>query len=167
MKANFEKGIKKCSTCKRELPLTEFNKDKTKADVLHNQCKGCQAEHRAADRGRYNSYKGNAKQRGYSFNLTKEQFAEIIHKPCTYCGMEDSGGVDRVDNSIGYEIDNCVPCCTICNYGKHTMTAQEFSDYLFRAGKHQNKIKRMEQYKKIYKNRSSGINESYNTNNPI
>jgi 5-methylcytosine-specific restriction endonuclease McrA len=24
-------------------------------------------------------------------------------------------GIDRVDNSIGYTPDNCVPCCTQCN----------------------------------------------------
>lgn len=41
MKADFEKGTKICSKCKRELPISEFNKDKSRVDGLQNYCKGC------------------------------------------------------------------------------------------------------------------------------
>ena len=41
MKADFEKGTKVCSRCKRELPISEFTKDKSRVDGLQNYCKGC------------------------------------------------------------------------------------------------------------------------------
>ena len=44
MMADFEKGTKACSKCKRELPISEFYKDKSKKDGLCNQCKNCMNE---------------------------------------------------------------------------------------------------------------------------
>ena len=41
MKADFEKGTKVCSRCGRELPISEFCKDKSRVDGLQNYCKGC------------------------------------------------------------------------------------------------------------------------------
>jgi hypothetical protein len=35
-------------------------------------------------------------------------------------------GIDRIDNSKGYIVDNCVPCCTYCNTIKGTRTVEEF-----------------------------------------
>lgn len=37
-------------------------------------------------------------------------------------------GIDRVDSNKGYHIDNCVPCCTSCNYAKHKLSQKEFYD---------------------------------------
>lgn len=41
MKADFEKGTKVCSRCKRELPISEFSKDKTRKDGVYCYCKKC------------------------------------------------------------------------------------------------------------------------------
>lgn len=41
MIADFEKGTKVCSKCRRELSISEFNKNKSMKDGLHNQCKNC------------------------------------------------------------------------------------------------------------------------------
>lgn len=41
MKADFEKGTKICSKCKRELPIEMFYKDRTKSDGLYTYCKDC------------------------------------------------------------------------------------------------------------------------------
>lgn len=91
------------------------------------------------------SYKQNAKKRGYSFNLTKEQFREITQQNCSYCGRKPCqvafqnkygngvyvyNGIDRVNNSIGYEIGNVVPCCKICNRAKDVMGTEEFLDWI-------------------------------------
>lgn len=35
-------------------------------------------------------------------------------------------GIDRVDNKEGYEVSNCLPCCSICNYLKCDMTYKDF-----------------------------------------
>lgn len=41
MKADFEKGTKICSRCKRELPIEMFNKNRTRSDGLSDQCREC------------------------------------------------------------------------------------------------------------------------------
>jgi hypothetical protein len=96
---------------------------------------------------------GNAKRRGYLVEITKEEFVEISTKPCFYCGENPKyvkwkhlpewaapakiNGIDRRDNSIGYSIDNAVPCCTQCNRAKSNSSEQEFLSWLKRAYKHQ------------------------------
>lgn len=72
--------------------------------------------------------------RGIEFALTPEEFYSIVTKPCTYCGGVSAAklgmGVDRVDNSKGYILDNCVPCCKQCNKAKNILTVQEFYDHI-------------------------------------
>lgn len=43
MKADFEKGTKVCSKCRRELPVSEFSKDKRSKDGLCCYCKKCES----------------------------------------------------------------------------------------------------------------------------
>jgi len=35
-------------------------------------------------------------------------------------------GIDRVDNSRGYESGNVVSCCGVCNMLKHVLSKEEF-----------------------------------------
>lgn len=35
-------------------------------------------------------------------------------------------GIDRVDSSKGYTVENSVACCKYCNTAKNTMTESEF-----------------------------------------
>lgn len=41
MKADFQKGIKVCSCCRQELPISEFYKKKSQPDGLNCYCKKC------------------------------------------------------------------------------------------------------------------------------
>jgi len=41
-------------------------------------------------------------------------------------------GIDRIDSSKGYTIDNCVSCCTECNYAKHEMSVDEYKSFIQR-----------------------------------
>jgi hypothetical protein len=41
-----------------------------------------------------------------------------------------ANGIDRVNSDIGYRLDNCVPCCSICNAAKTDMTLVEFELWL-------------------------------------
>lgn len=79
--------------------------------------------------------------------LSVLDFGKLISKDCYYCGSspvlknyirsnkyaieEDlyANGIDRVDNNIGYEIDNIVPCCKRCNTSKNDMTQEEFLNH--------------------------------------
>lgn len=90
----------------------------------------------------YKSYELNSKKRDYIFPLTKDEFRNLTSSNCFYCNAPPSqilakgntsmndfyiyNGIDRLDNSKGYELDNCVPCCGICNHMKGTMTVYEF-----------------------------------------
>lgn len=58
---------------------------------------------------------------------------------------ETVNGIDRVDSKIGYYIDNCVTCCTMCNYMKQAHSKESF----------------LEQVKKIYNH--SLLNEGSTT----
>jgi hypothetical protein len=44
-------------------------------------------------------------------------------------------GVDRVNNGIGYEPDNSVSCCKICNRAKDVMTQEGFLTWVGRVQK--------------------------------
>lgn len=84
----------------------------------------------------------NKKNRSVSFNLTESEFEEIVTQKCYYCGRQPreaytrrkykvgerllSNGVDRVDSSLGYSLDNCVPCCSVCNLGKMDLSQGDF-----------------------------------------
>ncbi len=75
---------------------------------------------------RFNKYAQSAKKRGYIFIISKEEFESIINQPCFYCKKIKSDGIDRKDNSIGYEIKNCLPCCYECNMMKGKLNFNDF-----------------------------------------
>lgn len=101
----------------------------------------------------YRQYKWSAKQRGYSFGISKDEFNKIVFMKCHYCGTEPNqkrsiteklrsvyhggeyiliNGIDRINNSIGYEIENCAPCCFICNKAKSTMSVKEWNNMVLK-----------------------------------
>lgn len=72
------------------------------------------------DRGRFQHCRAYAKHNKIEWLLTFEEFLTYKNKPCTYCGdfFESRSGVglDRVDSSGGYKVQNVTPCCARCNY---------------------------------------------------
>lgn len=104
-----------------------------------------------------NGYKQSEKKRNILFGLTKEQFRDLIFKACDYCGIPPStatrnrryngqilyNGIDRVDNSKGYTVENCVTCCETCNRAKLKMGQQEFFDWVKRIAEHLHKTDRI------------------------
>jgi hypothetical protein len=99
-------------------------------------------------------YRAGACKRGIDFELTFDEFVSIMEQDCVYCEGKPEvheyelqymqktqkpwahNGIDRVDSSKGYTLDNVVPCCSKCNYAKHEMTREEFKEWLERAYKH-------------------------------
>lgn len=45
-------------------------------------------------------------------------------------------GIDRVDNTKGYSIDNCVAACRRCNVAKADMTPDQFREWVLRVAAH-------------------------------
>jgi|ERR1035437_227358 hypothetical protein len=78
--------------------------------------------------GKYIRYKYSAKQRGLEFNLTKDQFNSIVSKNCSYCGGEGFG-LDRMNNDIGYLLENVTSCCTPCNMMKKILPTEIFIEH--------------------------------------
>lgn len=75
MRADFEKGTKVCSKCKRELPIEMFCKDKSKSDVLNIYCKQCLKEysHIYANK-KINTFNGEYKVRRGRSSLVKRDY---------------------------------------------------------------------------------------------
>ena len=125
--------MKTCYTCRLPKSLSEFHKDKRNKDGLTSYCKDCNKKNskkwRKTPKAKYINYKKSAKDRGYEFNLTLEEFTSLINKDCQYCGKEGFG-VDRFDNSKGYTSDNCVPCCTMCNKVKSTHDYDDLMEHI-------------------------------------
>jgi hypothetical protein len=46
--------------------------------------------------------------------------------------MSPARGIDRRDNSVGYLISNCAPCCKNCNLAKRDMSEAEFLRWVAR-----------------------------------
>lgn len=92
------------------------------------------------------SYKRNATRRGHIFDLTFDRFCFYIVQPCFYCGETLSNcykqrgegrefrynGIDRLDNTKGYEEGNVVSCCGQCNRAKGTLSKDDFIAWIKR-----------------------------------
>lgn len=78
----------------------------------------------------YKRYKLSAKKRKLRFDLSIDDFSNYWNNKCYYCHDKiQTIGVDRYDNSQGYTVFNCVPCCTHCNMGKWRFNALEFIEH--------------------------------------
>jgi 5-methylcytosine-specific restriction endonuclease McrA len=96
----------------------------------------------------YYKYCSGAKKRNYAFELSFEKFISLVTDNCHYCCSEPSlkqklvinkihenpiflrNGVDRMNNNLGYTLDNCVTCCNICNRAKNNMEYKDFKIWI-------------------------------------
>ncbi len=135
--------ICECGTTKIGAHLTNVKNQKS--------CKKCQSVGKVrsvfgetAFNSLHNQYKQNAKMRGYDFLLKKEEFRTLTKQNCFYCGKTPSqimkhkrfngeciyNGVDRMDNTKGYSLENSVPCCKFCNLTKNNTSFGEFIKWI-------------------------------------
>ena len=97
-------------------------------------------------------YSRRATDKGLSFALTKEEFRALTKGDCFYCGTKPAqlgypnhlikipyvyNGVDRLDSSGGYSLENCVSCCSRCNYMKSDYSVTDFISTCVAVAKHQ------------------------------
>jgi hypothetical protein len=86
---------------------------------------------------RFKEYDLGAKSRGLTFDLTLEQFETFWNKPCSYCGSAIlTIGLDRIDNKVGYILDNLVSCCWPCNRLKGGFNRDEFIEQCSKVAVH-------------------------------
>lgn len=79
---------------------------------------------------RFLMYKRKAKERGLKFKLSFREFMSFWSKSCFYCKSEiNLIGLDRVDNNLGYTVENCVSCCEICNRMKLQLSLEFFINH--------------------------------------
>lgn len=101
----------------------------------------------AAKNSIYNSYVQRSRKKKIQFAIAKEEFYELIGSNCHYCGCSprnttdtlgqktmnghiNYNGLDRVNNNLGYTLDNIVTCCEICNKAKRDLTYTEFMEWI-------------------------------------
>lgn len=84
----------------------------------------------------YNQYQNTSTKKNIDFNLSLDEFINLVCKSCYYCGDPPRyyksiggifNGIDRVFNDMGYSDFNCVTSCTTCNFMKFKM---EYNDFL-------------------------------------
>lgn len=132
-----------CGTIK-EVSLWDLRKGSTKSCGCYKKDVKSLPEGQAGLNATFDKYKRAAEKRGYEFNLNINEFENIVAKPCFYCGeppnnkyynANDTGdfiysGIDRKDNKNGYNTNNCLPCCKVCNRAKSNMKYQDFINWI-------------------------------------
>jgi hypothetical protein len=75
-------------------------------------------------------------------DLTLQQFYEMSQLDCYYCGAKPANqrnrygksfiynGLDRLNNSLPHNLNNCVPCCWKCNQMKKATNVEEFIQHI-------------------------------------
>lgn len=107
-----------------------------------------------------NSYKQRAKRDCIEWRLTDSEAASLFSSRCHYCGVMPTNrinafvtkagrylsknktranlgwvafnGIDRKNSDVGYLVDNCVGCCSVCNYAKGKLSQDDFEAWIDR-----------------------------------
>jgi hypothetical protein len=141
----FYGTCQKCGT-ERKLKSSHINV------ILKGRGGGCHCSRRrdVADsdyKWRYQNYIQAAKKRNLKWEIDYDYFLDITRKNCYYCNVEPEmrpshhkrwdfkfpmSGIDRMNPSRGYEIDNIVPCCSYCNQAKWNHDVKDFLNWIKR-----------------------------------
>lgn len=107
-------------------------------------------------------YKGGAKFRNIPYDLSKDEFRDLIKQNCYYCGeppreyntyikkdktkiaknkiIDETAerawtkvnGIDRINTKLGYNKQNCVAACYTCNLMKGIHTQEFFYQHILK-----------------------------------
>lgn len=94
--------------------------------------------------------KTNAYSRNLKYELSDDYAIALSQENCFYCGINPKqkiksesengdyiyNGIDRIDSSIGYTIENCVPCCGRCNEAKMAESQSGFFEWIKKVYNH-------------------------------
>lgn len=142
---------KRCSCCKEVLLRSHFANDSSKPDGKRYRCRKClraqvkangnrlnvQRKYDAKPDVRYKKYQRSAAERGFAWNLTKEQFLKFWQVPCVHCGSSIATiGLDRIDSKLPYQEGNVEPCCSVCNAMKSDSPTVDWYGHMEKIRKH-------------------------------
>lgn len=144
-----------CKNCGAKLVLRW---DAIYSDTKNTRCSKCCGNNiipseNAVYNVLYNSYKQNAIMRNFGFELTRQEFNNLILQDCFYCGNPPhevqslkrynktgvpifTNGIDRKNSNSGYTIENCVPCCEMCNRMKLNYDINTFYKHIYKIYHH-------------------------------
>ena len=97
------------------------------------------------------------------YELTDEDTQSLMKNECFYCkDVNDNGekyfnGIDRVNNDLGYNVDNCVTCCKTCNYSKCEMSLDDFIGKVHHIISYLGLIDEKFNYSELFKNHNTDI----------
>jgi hypothetical protein len=117
-----------CSRCKGKLARKHFVKAcREVRGCLHN-CIDCAWTQRLIHHIKINN---KTSKKDKQLLITKEEVDSLTRQPCRYCGRYSNenfkrNGLDRIDSSKPYTLDNVVPCCTFCNQAKNVHLREYF-----------------------------------------
>lgn len=114
---------KTCLRCKALKPVGSFATKRGVKDGLQSWCITCVQErqlhnYQTNPKTQFRYSRQFARRRGHLWDLDFTTWDFLRRQPCDYCGLAIEtrvGGLDRLDNTRGYELGNVVPCCAICN----------------------------------------------------
>lgn len=81
--------------------------------------------------------KHKSKSKNYKLDINLDTYTSLLDKGCHYCysllNKETGAGLDRVDNSKGYTLDNVIPCCGKCNQVRNVHLTKEEMEIAMKA----------------------------------
>ena len=139
--------MKECTSCRRTVPVTEFHKHRITKDGLSHVCKECSKIRTrkfgktpsgiyTRIKGRSTWYRNHEPKRYRPLEITRDNFVvwyESQPKICGYCDIPEEYiplvavsfdsrvthlVIDRKDNELGYNKENMVLACHLCNFIK-------------------------------------------------
>jgi hypothetical protein len=126
----LSEGYTACSTCSFEYQK-KLKEQRIKSDTYYTY------------KDVYREYVNKSKSRDIYFELSLEEASQMFSQNCYYCAEPPKNkrtrvngntivyqGIDRVDNSIGYTKENCVPCCKYCNSFKMERGQEDFFKHI-------------------------------------
>lgn len=112
------------NNCKQSF-YWENNKSGTEKERLRSKDKYTRLG--KTPRWRYNYYRAHARKANRDFTISLEYFTRLINQKCFYCGRQNlQMGIDRINNSLGYILNNVRTACQRCNMAKGKMAEEDF-----------------------------------------
>ena len=107
------------------MPLKDLEERRKYNSYYHQTIRRDKSEYK------YGDIKKSARNRSIEFHITYIEYVSTYwRQTCFYCPTTDTRGIDRIDSSKGYSLDNCVPCCSMCNQMKFDNNFNDFINHI-------------------------------------